>query len=453
MIALDSADSHLLEAWSRDGTMPNLAALRDRGAVGHLSAPLGITDDGLWASFQYATGLGGHGRYNYLVPLKDGRLGMAVNEEADRAAFWRRDELRGQRVAIIDVPKCAAPQAQNGIQIADWLVHGRSFPEPRSFPESLAPEIVARFGAAPPSRCSYDHPATTEVHAREVLGNLRRSVAMKRDAGMHYLGAEAWDLFVIAFKEAHCAGHSFWDLIDPTHSRYKPGQNAQLGEPMRKIFADLDAAIGDLVALAGTDADVIVFSTSNFSPNGTARHLMEQIVGRMNGHRLRRAVRRLLGLPARPFILLPYSDNCAALRINAGADKSRKFHLLNSAQQWLGELVDADTGAPVFPLFTRTASEETGPMAARLPDLLAHYRRNVTPRCVSSARLGSFTADIAPIRPGNHIPGGLVIAAGHAVQDAVCDLATFEDFGRLVARVLRPKPNARTEQTVRSQRL
>jgi hypothetical protein len=41
MIALDGADGALLDRWSADGTLPNLAALRAAGAVTHLSAPAG----------------------------------------------------------------------------------------------------------------------------------------------------------------------------------------------------------------------------------------------------------------------------------------------------------------------------------------------------------------------------------------------------------------------------
>ena len=65
IVALDGADGRLLDRWSRDGTLPNLTNLRSRGAVKQLSAPDGVTDDGLWASFKYAVELGEHGRYHW----------------------------------------------------------------------------------------------------------------------------------------------------------------------------------------------------------------------------------------------------------------------------------------------------------------------------------------------------------------------------------------------------
>ena len=57
---VDGADSRRLERWSGDGRLPNLATLRDGGLTRNLTAPLGATDDSLWASFQYAESEGEH---------------------------------------------------------------------------------------------------------------------------------------------------------------------------------------------------------------------------------------------------------------------------------------------------------------------------------------------------------------------------------------------------------
>ena len=160
MIALDGADGRVIEEWSADGVLPNLAALGARGAVKRLNTPVG--DDALWASFQYGVPTGEHGRYHYRIRLSTGKLGMAHTEESDQNPFWRSLTDEGLRVAVLDVPKCPAPRPLNGIHLVDWLVHGRYFGEPKSFPPSLATEIVQRFGPAPPSRCGYKQNALSD---------------------------------------------------------------------------------------------------------------------------------------------------------------------------------------------------------------------------------------------------------------------------------------------------
>ncbi len=437
MIALDAADGRLVEEWSAAGALPNLAALGARGAVKRLTTPVGATDDALWASFQYGVPVGEHGRYHYRIRLGSGKLGMAHSEESDRDPFWRSLTNKGLRVAVLDVPKCPAPRPLNGIHLVDWLVHGRYFDEPQSFPPSLATEIVERFGPAPPSRCGYQQNALSDEDIIEMVGNLRSSVAKKRAAGLCYLAAEPWDLFIIGFKEAHCTGHGLWNFVDARHAEYDPARNMQLGEPVRTIFQDIDAAVGELVACAGPGAEVVAFSTGDMEPNGTLDHLLPEIVNRLNGWLSDRHA-------SQPYCkLLPYNENCGALRLKPGAagrDPAWQVSVLQEIETLLLKLTDADTGKPVVASFARPASDQRGAKASSLPDLLIQYRTNVCPRAVISPQLGRIEADCSRVRPGNHSSGGLLIAAGDRVERLVPGVVSLEDFAQLADRVLDGAP-------------
>jgi hypothetical protein len=448
MIALDGADGILLDRWSADGTLPNLAALRARGGANRLTAPPGITDDALWASFQYSASLGEHGRYHFRQRLDTGEMDMAYLGETDRRFFWEALSAQGLQVGILDVPKCGLPRPINGIHLVDWLVHGRYFSEPKSYPESLAAEIVERFGPAPPSRCDYEGPQLNGEEVREVTSNLRTSIERKRAAGLHHLDSRRWDLFVIGFKEAHCAGHHFWDLADPDHD---PTRAASLGEPLRTIFMDLDAAVGDLAAAAGPDAAITVFSTTDMEPNATLAHLMPGVVHRLNAYfgetlltrTLRRVTRRCLStaLPVLPCELLPYNENCTALRVSprwgllSGTPgyERRKARMLDRMGSLLRELVDADTGQPVIFAIDRPAAEYTGQRASALPDMLIRYSAGTFPRAVISPQLGRIEAERPLVRPGNHASGGFQIFAGDAVG-----VERMEDLGSMATRLLSP---------------
>jgi len=132
---IDGADGGQLDRYSADGTLPGLAALRARGTAHPLTAPPGAGDDAVWASFQYGVELGELGRYHYRIPLADGRLGDADAAAAPQS-FWVALSEAGQRVAVLDIPKCGSPAPLNGLHIVDWSVHGRYFPEPRSQPRA-----------------------------------------------------------------------------------------------------------------------------------------------------------------------------------------------------------------------------------------------------------------------------------------------------------------------------
>ena len=147
MIALDGADGRTLDRASRDGTLPHLAAMRARGHAWKLSAPRDVTDDALWASFQYGMSTGEHGRYAAQIHTVAAQPRLAIAQEDGMEAFWETLSRRNRRVAILDVPKVAEPRAVNGIHLADWLVHGRYFrPRARAYPEVLCDEVLTRFG-------------------------------------------------------------------------------------------------------------------------------------------------------------------------------------------------------------------------------------------------------------------------------------------------------------------
>jgi hypothetical protein len=425
MIALDGADGPLLDRLSNSGALPNLAALRARGSVKHLTAHAGATDDALWASFQYATGMGEHGRYHYLQRLRDGKFGMVCNDEIDQETFW--EATPDLKIAVFDIPKCRLPRKLNGIHLADWLVHGRYFHEPKSYPASLAAEIVERFGAAPPSRCGHEA-VLEEKDIPGLVSNLRVAVAMKHAAALHFLSSEAWDLFIVGFKEAHCIGHELWgsDGADPESRDWDIGT----ASPIETILRDIDRAIGELVSASGSEAQIVVFSTTEMQPNGTLAHLMPEIVARVNRAlgeslltRLMRHVTKANDRRSWPLCeILPYNENCAALRINAPsfvrgeAIETARSRLVDEVEYLLMELRDDLTGHAIITEIDRPARQHAGARATALPDLLVHCGPGRSPTSLRSSSLGRIEAHRPNLRPGNHAPGGFLIAVGEMLD-------------------------------------
>jgi hypothetical protein len=442
IVGLDGADGRTLDRASRDGTLPNLAEMRARGRAWALSSAQGATDDALWASFQYGADVGEHGRYSHEI-----LTGFAVTEEFDRETFWDKLSHQGLRVAVLDVPKCRQPRPLNGIHLADWLVHGQYFhSRPLAYPEALTDNILARFGAAPPSRCGYQSAALSDDEVQMVRDNLFRAVGQKRAAGLHFLSAEPWDLFIIGFKEAHCSCHMFWEFADSEHAKYDAARVARLGNPVLEVLKEQDAAIGELVAVAGPNANVVVFSTTDFAPNGSILHLVPEILERVNRYlgtraseRILLALRRLVRRGTRRAWSVFYSDNVAALRVPRGPeDNARRYaQRLDMIAALALELVDVDDGLPVVSAVTRPAFEHTGERAAGLPHLLLHFRQNICSRAVTSARLGRIEEPRPDnIRSGNHEAGGFAFAIGPAAGDAMAQIKSMKDFASLAARVL-----------------
>jgi len=433
MIGLDGADAFLLDRHSADGSLPNLARLRAKGRARRLDTPPIPSDDALWASFQYASEAGEHGRYNFCHTRPDGWISKAHWDERDHLAFWDDLSGGGMRVAIMDIPKCRNPRPINGIHLVDWLAHGRYFPKPRSQPRSLAGNIVDRFGPAPPSRCSYLQDPLSDRDVNGIVANLRDGIAMKRAAGLHYLASEDWDLFAIGFREGHCAGHAFFDF-DTRHPDYDRAREARLGNPMMSILREIDGAVGDLAATAGPSAEIAVFSPTGLQPNGSLDHLMPRIVEALNER---------LSASNRQCSILPFNENCAALRVarqgQTPSAKTPDAQILQMIEGLLLNLRDAETGREVVSAITRPSSELEGSRSAHLPDLLINYEGGLFPRAVVSPELGCFEGESPMMRPGNHAGGGFVVAAGARVADAITDVRSMAQLGALPGTILDPK--------------
>ncbi len=424
MVGLDAADANLVERYMTEGTMPYLSRLKDRGLMKRLFSSIVSSDDDLWASFQYGESVVEHGRYHYNIPLSNNSLEKAYKRDLGKNFFWNKVIGQHLRKAIIDIPKCAEAQTLNGIHLADWIVHGRYFKNPTSFPPELAGDVIARFGPALPSRCDYFQESLNHANVAEIVSNLSESTLRKRAAGLHFLNEESWDLFLIGFKEIHCASHGLWNLIDKNHVDYNEQLNLKLGEPIKFIFSNIDAAIGDLINAAGSHAEIVVFSTTNMTSNGTLDHLLPKIINKIN---------QQLGSPF--FSILPYNDNCGALRINAL--KEEKEYTTNLICQILKELTDVDTNKNVIETITFPSINNEDKKAKLLPDLLFAYKPNLNPYAVKSSLLGIIAADAVPnIRPGNHCGGGFLIAAGNKAQEFAKNTNVMEDFSEMTAAIL-----------------
>ncbi|MCA3572459.1 MAG: alkaline phosphatase family protein [Aestuariivirga sp.] len=426
IIALDGADGRLLDVMSRSGAMSNLASLRSKGAFRFLDNRAEMSDDSIWASFQFGAPLADHGRYHFLVPLGSGRAGMAVKYEDGRQTFWHRLSAQGLSVCVIDVPKCPVPVALNGIQLADWSVHGHYFKAPQSYPPDLAGQVVAELGTQECKWCDYHQPLLDDEKVGGIVSDLLASIEAKRRVACEQLSHAAWDMAIIGFKEAHCAGHGLWQFADRQHAEFDAARLSRLGDPVGRVYRALDAAIGDLLAASGSGTEVLVFSNCFMEPNGSIHHLRKQLCDRLD-QVLSRRHQLPANHPQRLCALLEANDNQLALRLSR-QDPALFASLLRETTVLLTGLLDAGTGRPVFDRIERPSTQRQGKARGRLPDIVAWCKPNVTPQAVVSQHVGRIEAPVQRMRPGNHSMGGAVFATGPKVSALSGRLVNVSDF-------------------------
>jgi predicted AlkP superfamily phosphohydrolase/phosphomutase len=480
-VGFDSLDKDLVLQWAESGILPTFRALLKNSAYGAVQNPPGLYGGAVWPSF--ATGLSpaGHGHfYPRQVPR-----GAYVDTEffpsqQKGRTFWETLSRVGRKVAVLDIPFAPLASQLNGIQLVNWATHDPSSDSPSSYPPALAGELEEKFGRQPADHCDR---TTSIVGYKAFVRSLRERSKNKLAIARQCLEQDSWDLFAVGFSEAHCVGHQCWHLHDPAHPRHNEALAAELGDPLKEIYAGLDDALAGLIEAAGADAMVVVLASHGMGPLYRDESIvLDEILRRLDtrhgspaGSWFRRLKRCWYSMPsglrgsallqeakakllpslhrsmlipdrhARRFFTIPYSPHAGAVRVNV---VGREAHgLVERGEEYreicerlrseLSALVNAETGAPVVGQVWVTAELFSGPCLDDLPDIVVEWSRQEPVRAIYSPRIGTVKVPELKWRTGDHRNRSLFIARGTPFRAMALERPVpVTDLGPTIAMLL-----------------
>jgi len=275
-IGLDAPNHALLLNWLERGLLPNIQFLRARGLTGYLASEKRHSNEHAW------------------IPVLTGRTRNRSNHWLDQ---WNAQQYRFAEASLfdwIDAPlfydlgeaarviafDLAAPILENfnGIQVNGFAVElNESFPQ--SNPPGLIEELHLRFGPDPKLTNSrsiingvsgrkgttWTIPSCYQPGQMEAFSDtLAKSAARRGAACLQLMEQEPWNLFLTAFSELHSAGHVLWHLSQshPLSILRQPGP-----DPLLMVYQAVDHAIGELVAAAGCETTVVLFTLDATVPD------------------------------------------------------------------------------------------------------------------------------------------------------------------------------------------
>jgi predicted AlkP superfamily phosphohydrolase/phosphomutase len=458
-LALDAADKDLIEKWANEGSMPTFRALREKAAWGPTANPTGLFVGAIWPSFWTGLSPARHGRYCF-SQIRTGTYDSDHTTPYDTRGepFWNALSAAGRRVAIVDVPKTPPSRLTDGIQLVDWGTHDPDVGF-QTWPEPLAQEIVERIGRHPVGQCD-DYLIRGGGSLPGLRDTLLKGIEMKTLLVESLLDRDGWDLFAAVFAESHCAGHQFWHLHDPAHPRHDPAEARAIGDPLRDIYAALDAAIGRLLTRAGDETAVFVLASHGMGAHYDATFLLDEILRRLyrpaataseravargaeSAWRflpagLRRALRPLRGrvraslanavshpeLASLPCFSVPNNDVYGGIRVNlAGREPQGRIRpgaeydaFCDTLTSDLLAFVNLETGRPLVRRVLRSSEVYEGERLQDLPDLMVEWDRDSPVSAISSPKTGTIRGKFPGIRTGDHKPEGMVFAMGPGIR-------------------------------------
>jgi predicted AlkP superfamily phosphohydrolase/phosphomutase len=467
VIGLDSADRNLVSRWCDSDDLPVLRSIRDRGISGVLTTPPGLGDDAVWASFYTAVSPGRHGRYHHRQ-LRPGSYTVDNFRDVRHEPFWDALSRAGRKVAIVDVPKCPLSKVLNGIQVTDWLVHGRDHTT-NSCPSEVAPDLLRRFGddrtdRQPEYWCFVEELPTKQHEA--FVERLLDSIQRKTLGVFDLLERDAWDLFLVVFKEAHCAAHQLWHPVDPNHPEHPTELQSHSQRLVKQVYQALDTAIGKLLAHLGVETDVIVFSDLGMTRNVTGEHLLDEILLLLDGSISLSAWQHLQNLSKRwrnsrveratalvnrqlyqyrSAFQVEHNEISGAIRVNVRGREPRgrispgpEFEAyLDQLERDLLDLVDPDSGEAIVSKILRADEAFAGEHRDLLPDLFVLWNRTSPITGAASAKIGEVRMPSPRWRVGNHASDGFFFACGPSMPGGRNPEPTsIMDLGPTIGRLL-----------------
>ena len=437
LVALDAADRAFIAENAE--MLPTISRLLRDGVGGPLSAePFA---GAVWPSFCTGGGPEDHGVFHHLQwdPARM-QIRRVSDEWTPYEPFWREMAARGVKVTTFDAPM-VFPGRTEALELMNWGSHDLVGPYWCS-DTALGKQFRRRFGP---------HPMGFEVPVDKTPGQLARALdrlvegaRLRAKATQWLLQARPWDVFLVAFSEAHRAGHTIWsDPADPDDPAPADG--------LKRVYAAVDAALAEVIAAAGPDTDVVAFALHGMAHNSSQSHLtsifMQRALARYRGDPapteasdapgVMRLLRKLVpaGLQyavahAVPTVvrdmvvsreidggydwgqtlgLCLHGDLAGYLRLNVkGREKSGTLtqeelpQLRAFLRDELLALTTAD-GQPLVRAVSFPAAETKGPRTDLLPDLLVEWEPDLKAQPeVRSPNLGVIRARLATGRGGNH---------------------------------------------------
>jgi predicted AlkP superfamily phosphohydrolase/phosphomutase len=470
-IGLEAVDPDLVERWCATGHLPVLASLRERGSWRRLRSTTEISSGTMWSSIASGALPGNHGSFFYHRQLQSGSYNIVKKyaDETSREPVWFRLSEAGHRVAAIEVPAAKLHESINGIEIFSWGAQAPNL-DPQHGTPAFLEELNARFGQHPLADWYEKKPGDAAAW-EQLMARFCKGIESRTAMGKWILEREPWDFFIMVYPEGHTVGHISYHLLDETHPEHDPEVLRRCGNPLLKIYQEIDRGIGTLIAGAD-DATVLVFSNSGMGPNYSGIHLVgdvlhklgfgsrlpgnerrqnfarsllpsfkwgpyaikevEDLIGSKNIHRVKslfparfwdRWSRRVLALGSdwknsRAFALP--NDFSGAIRINligrepnGWVEPGAEYETLcDELIEAFSTLINPATGQPAVDKILKGDEVCAGKYREQFPDLLVVWNRDAPIKALQSERIGTVGGHLPDRRTGAHRVDGFLIACG-----------------------------------------
>jgi predicted AlkP superfamily phosphohydrolase/phosphomutase len=459
IIGLDGATWGVLDPWISDGSLPNLAKLRQSGSWGELRSTIPPLTAPAWSTFMTGKKPGKHGMFHFVNlfgedEAVDGRRQIVDARNLRSSTLWDIMGHYDRRVILINVPMTYPPRPLNGFMITGLLTpkSATTFTYPPELSRELTDYVIDldRFIDKKPFQDEHDPEVVAPTLS--LMQEFRGMMEKRARTTLSLMDSKPWDIFMVVFTCTDRKGPYLW----PYHRAAGVNDNSevqQLCQAIHNYYVRLDEIVGELVEKAGKGVTVLVMSDHGMGPKYTKRvycnnwlyqrgwlSIKSDGVGITNPDgwlrrlglprdKIGRVILRIPGLAKSRFVkkatksrsviidmeqsqayCVPMYNNIVGIRINLTGE--RKEALRQEIIQEFKKIVDPETGQGVVRQVHKGEDYYDGPHADNIPDIILIME----PDYGGSPHLGHYSAVVTKLQEapfgGSHRLEGLLIASG-----------------------------------------
>jgi predicted AlkP superfamily phosphohydrolase/phosphomutase len=256
VVGWDGACRELTDRFRSAGRMPVLDALLRRGRAWQVRSTVPAVTFPAWTSFLTAARPDHHGVTDFTIP-RPGSYGVRFVNSTHRRLPTIASQMAaaGRRVGLYGIPATFPAEGKAVFEICGFDTPlGATAGEGATHPRGLADELRRRHG-----RLGIEGISQARIGAgwhEETRRRLIEDIALRTRIALELLQEHEPDVFFVHFMEPDTASHHFWAFDDDRSPRRRDGPRGVLGE----VYEALDRSLGELLAAAGAEADVLLLS-------------------------------------------------------------------------------------------------------------------------------------------------------------------------------------------------
>lgn len=248
VIGLDGVPYTFLTRLIKEGRMPNMAGLVEKGHLQRINSVYPTVSSVAWASFMTGQNPGGHNLYGFVDRRPNPfRLFIPTAVNMPLKTLWEKLSEAGKKVIVINVPATYPPRKVNGIMIACFLSPGL---DKAVFPGDLAPAL---------KNMGYiidADPWLARESREKFLARLNLVLDKRFETAIYLMKNRPWDFFMLHVMETDRINHFFWRDMETGHPVYA----AQFYD----FYTKIDGLIGKLLEQSGSDLNLVILSDHGF---------------------------------------------------------------------------------------------------------------------------------------------------------------------------------------------